>query len=111
MVVEFEETVRRYCELVSAWPVTGDHQALYDKVKAEQALYLTQKNTLKQTLSPLEYEEMTRETRMRFKAAHARMRIVEVDLRERGVQLQPPDERALDIRFVAPPSSGCCQIQ
>jgi hypothetical protein len=111
-VATFEETVERYCELVASWPATCDYQALYDKVKAAQQLYIVQKNELRQTLSPLDYDEMTRDARMRFKAAHARMRVVEVDLRERGVKIQPPDERARDIRFVVPAVAprDCCVV-
>lgn len=112
---ELEETVYRYCEMVDvmAGSCVSDYQALYDKAKAEQALYIQLKGSLK-ARDPVSYVEETASIRNRFKLAHVRMQILEAQLKERGINLQAPDERSPCIRLITPTkqtrTTGCCVI-
>lgn len=96
---------------IMAGPGITDYQALYDKMKAEQALYIQIKWSL-QAGDPSGYVEKTAAIRYRFKLAHIRMRVLEAGLKERGIYLQGPDERCPCLRQVAveEKSSSCCVI-
>jgi hypothetical protein len=116
-IAELEATVRRYCEMVDvmAGPGLSDYQALYDKVKAEQALYIQLKWSI-ESVDPKGYLEKTAAIRYRFKLAHARMRALDEGFKERGIHLHGPDERSPCIQLVVPMKnpqplhSVCCVV-
>lgn len=103
---ELEETVDRYCDLVTVMeqsPVgTTDFQALYSKVKAEQERFIQQKVACQH----LPTYQGTERIRLRFKAAHARMLALERQLKEQGVVLLVPPAETRILVLPPPPREG-----
>ena len=87
---DMEASVDRYCEIVDAMeqgtPGVTDYQALYSKAKAEQERFIQLKGNCQRLPTYLATERV----RLRFKAAHARMRALEQRLKEQGVILFVP---------------------
>lgn len=103
---ELEETVDRYCDLVTVMeqsPVGAtDFQALYSKVKAAQERFIQQKCAC----THLPTYQGTEQIRGRFKAAHARMRALEQRLKEQGIVLLVPPAEARCLVFPPPLREG-----